>query len=45
MPENHIRPADVAEAVLLALSAPPGTVMDEINLSPLKRVIRFEGSP
>ena len=44
LPENHIRPADVAEAVLLALSAPPGTVMDEINLSPLKRVIRFEGS-
>ncbi len=43
LPENHVRPTDVAEAVLLALSAPPGTVMDEINLSPLKRVVRFEG--
>ena len=40
-PENHIRPGDVAEAVLLTLSAPPGTVVDEINLSPLKRVVRF----
>jgi len=44
-PENHIRPADVAEAVVLALNAPPGTVVDEINLSPLKRVVRFGGNP
>jgi NADP-dependent 3-hydroxy acid dehydrogenase YdfG len=42
-PENHIRPADVAEAVLLVLSSPPGTVVDEINLSPLKRVVQFRG--
>ncbi len=41
--ENHIRPGDVAAAVLHLLSAPPGTVTDEINLSPLKQVIRFHG--
>jgi len=43
-PENHIRPDDVAASVLHLLSAPPGTVTDEINLSPLKRVIRFRGT-
>jgi len=41
-PENHLRPADVAAAVVHALQAPPGTVIDEINLSPLKHVIRFD---
>lgn len=41
-PENHIRPADVAAAVVHALQAPPGTVIDEINLSPLKHLIRFD---
>ncbi len=44
LPENHIRADDVAAAVLSILSAPPGTVIDEINLSPLKKVIRF-GKP
>ena len=43
-PENHIRPDDVAAAVLPLLSSPPGTVTDEINLSPLKQVIRFRGT-
>lgn len=42
-PENYIRTSDVAAAVLHLLSAPPGTVTDEINLSPLKHVIRFRG--
>ncbi len=41
LPENHIRADDVAAAVLGILSAPPGTVIDEINLSPLKKVIKF----
>jgi 3-hydroxy acid dehydrogenase/malonic semialdehyde reductase len=41
LPENHIRPEDVAEAVVTMLSTPPGTVIDEINLSPLKKVVRF----
>lgn len=41
-PENHLRPEDVAQAVKLVLEAPAGTVFDEINLTPLKRVIRFK---
>lgn len=41
LPENHIRPEDVAAAVLTVLGAPPGTVLDEINLSPVKKVIFF----
>ena len=47
-PENYVMPEDVAAAVLSALDARPGTVIDEINLSPLKRVIDFrrsEGPP
>lgn len=40
-PENAIAPEDVAELIAAMLSAPPGTVVDEINLSPLKKVIRF----
>lgn len=40
-PENAIAPEDVADAVVAMLGAPPGTVVDEINLSPLKKVIRF----
>jgi NADP-dependent 3-hydroxy acid dehydrogenase YdfG len=38
-PDNHILPEDVAEAVLLVLNARPGTVFDEINLSPQKKVV------
>ncbi len=41
-PENHLRAEDVAQAVRLVLEAPPGTVFDEINLNPLKKVIRFK---
>jgi len=41
-PENAITPEDVADVVVAMLSAPPGTVVDEVNLSPLKKVIRFD---
>ncbi|MCB2261481.1 MAG: SDR family oxidoreductase [Candidatus Thiosymbion ectosymbiont of Robbea hypermnestra] len=41
-PENAIAPEDVADAVIAMLGAPPGTVVDEINLSPLKKVLRFD---
>lgn len=40
--DQHLTPRDVAEAVWLMLSARPGAVIDEINLSPQKRVILFE---
>ena len=40
--ENYILPQDVADAVLSVLSARPGTCFDEINLSPLKKVIKFK---
>lgn len=36
--DNAIEPDDIAQAVLLVLRAAPGTVFDEINLSPLNRV-------
>lgn len=39
--DNYILPEDVARAVLLVLEAREGTVFDEINLSPQKKVIRF----
>ena len=39
--DNYILPEDVARAVLLILEAREGTVVDEINLSPQKKVIRF----
>ena len=37
-PSNHLRPRDLAETVAMVLGAPPGTVFDEINLSPLKQI-------
>jgi short-subunit dehydrogenase len=40
-PENHLRVEDIAEVVHWVLSAHPGTVFDEINLNPLKKVIQF----
>ena len=40
-PENYILPEDVARAVLTILEARTGTVFDEINLSPQKKVVRF----
>ncbi len=39
--DSFLRPSDVAQAVAMVLTAPPGTVFDEINLSPLKKVIEF----
>jgi len=40
--ENYILPQDAADAVLAILSARPGTCFDEINISPLKKVIKFK---
>ncbi len=39
-PENRLTAGQVAEAVITALSLPPSAVIDEINLSPLKRTVR-----
>ncbi|MGB5425522.1 MAG: SDR family oxidoreductase [Gammaproteobacteria bacterium] len=39
-PDNYILPEDVASAVLTIIEARAGTVFDEINLSPQKKVIR-----
>ena len=39
--EQHLTPQDVADAVWLMLNARQGAVVDEINLSPQKRVIEF----
>ena len=39
---NYIKPEDIAEAVLHIINLRPGTVIDEINLSPLKKVVRFK---
>jgi NAD(P)-dependent dehydrogenase (short-subunit alcohol dehydrogenase family) len=40
-PDAHLLPGDVAEAVWLMPSARPGAAVDEINLSPQKKVIQF----
>jgi NAD(P)-dependent dehydrogenase (short-subunit alcohol dehydrogenase family) len=40
-PDNYILPEDVARIVAHVLAARPGTVFDEINLSPRRRVIEF----
>ena len=39
---SHLVAEDIAEAVWLILSARPGAVIDEINLSPQKSVIQFK---
>ena len=39
--DNYIEVTDIADAVELILSTRTGTVLDEINLSPLKKVIKF----
>ncbi len=39
---NAIQANDVAEAVKMILTARPGTVIDEVNLSPLKKVVQFK---
>ncbi len=38
--ENYIEASDVAKTVVHVLQSRPETVFDEINLSPLKKVIR-----
>ncbi|MDE2810210.1 MAG: SDR family NAD(P)-dependent oxidoreductase [Gemmatimonadota bacterium] len=40
-PDNYILPEDIAEVIAQALTARDGTVLDEINLSPQKKVIEF----
>lgn len=39
---NFIAVADVANTIKMIMEARPGTVIDEINLSPLKRVVSFK---
>jgi len=39
--DNYILPEDVAQTVIGVLQARAGTVFDEINLSPQKKVVRF----
>lgn len=41
---NYILPEDVADAVMAVMEARAGTVFDEINLSPQKKVVRFTPS-
>lgn len=41
---NYITPEDIAETVRHVISLRQGTVIDEINLSPLKKVVRFKKS-
>jgi len=39
--DNYILPDDVADTSKLILSARQGTLFEEINMSPLKKVIKF----
>ena len=39
--DNYIEAQDISECIKLILSMRPGTLLDEINLSPLKKVIKF----
>jgi short-subunit dehydrogenase len=41
--DNALSPADVADAVWLAVAAPTTSVIDEVRLSPLKHVVRRTG--
>ena len=41
-PDQHLVAEDVVAAVMLMLEARPGAVVQEINLQPQKRVIRFD---
>ncbi len=40
--DNYIEPSDVAEAVNYILNSQSGIVIDEINLNPLNKVVRFK---
>lgn len=42
-PTNYIKPDDIAESIDLILSMRPGTVVDELVLTPQKKVITFKG--
>lgn len=39
---NYLLPEDVAEAIAYILDASPSIVIDEINLNPLNKVVRFK---
>jgi NADP-dependent 3-hydroxy acid dehydrogenase YdfG len=39
-PANYITPEDIAAAVMNVIMLSPGAVIDEINLSPLKKVVQ-----
>lgn len=39
---NYLRPEDVADAIAYILDASPSIVIDEINLNPLNKVVRFK---
>ena len=41
-PDNYLAPTDIADAVTMILDARKGTVFDEINLSPQKKVIQYK---
>ena len=41
--DNYLLPEEIAEWVTHTLSARPHSVVDEINLSPMKRVVRKKG--
>jgi 3-hydroxy acid dehydrogenase/malonic semialdehyde reductase len=43
-PSNYIEPEDVAEAVSYVLNSRAQIVIDEINLSPLNKVVKFKKS-
>ena len=38
---NAINSDDIANAVINVMNMEPSTVVDEINLSPLKKVVKF----
>ncbi len=42
--ENYILPSDIAEMVSLTLQLRQGTVVEEINCSPLKKVVRSKSN-
>ncbi len=43
--QNYILPQDIADTVLHVIHSRRATVVDEINISPLKKVLRFKKRP
>lgn len=39
---NYLQPEDIADAVAYVLNANPGIAIDEINLNPLNKVVKFK---